>query len=155
VAPPEPRRPANGTVVAVGLGALGVLFGAGLWYAQIHAWYDRVDGLTAVTVAGVPVPVTDYAGLDGDATPLKLRGCFRLDPAALPDAPAPAKPTPLTAPGWFDCFDARALSDALADGRARALVAASGEPVGFDRIVAVFPDGRAYQWRQLSEAGTR
>jgi hypothetical protein len=95
--------------------------------------------------------VTGYDGLDGAASPLKLRGCFRLDPAALPDAPVAPKPTPLVGPGWFACFDARALDAALKSGEARALVAASGEPAGFDRILAVFPDGRAYQWRQIAE----
>jgi hypothetical protein len=151
VAPPDPRPTANGTVLALGFALVAVLFGAGLWYAQVHAFHHRVQGLGGVTVAGVAVPVTGYDGLDGDASPLKLRGCFRLDPAALPDAPAAPKPTPLVAPGWFACFDARALDAALASGEARALVAASGEPAGFDRILAVFPDGRAYQWRQIAD----
>jgi hypothetical protein len=151
VAPPDPRPTANGTVLALGFALVAVLFGAGLWYAQVHAFYERVQGLGAVTVAGVAVPVTAYDGLDGAASPLKLRGCFRLDPAALPAAPPAANPTPLVAPGWFPCFDARALDAALKAGEARALLAAAGEPPGFDRILAVFPDGRAYQWRQIAE----
>ncbi len=147
----EARRPASGTILAIGFGLVAVLFGGALWYAQVHAFYERVTGLAAVTVAGVAVPVTGYEGLDGAASPLKLRGCFRLDPAALAHAPPAAKPTPLVAPGWFACFDAAALDAALAAGEARAVVAASGEPPGFDRIIAVLPDGRAYLWRQIAE----
>jgi hypothetical protein len=151
VARSETARPSNGTVLALGFALVAVLFGAALWYAQVHAFYERVEGLAAVSVAGVAVPVTGYEGLDGASSPLKLRGCFRLDPAALPAAPAAVKPTPLVAPGWFDCFDAAALDAVLRAGEARALVAAAGEPAGFDRIIAVFPDGRAYQWRQIAE----
>jgi hypothetical protein len=151
VARPDTARPSNGTVLALGFALVAALFGAALWYAQVHAFYERVQGLGVVSIAGAAVPVTGYAGLDGTASPLKLRGCFRLDPAALPAAPAAAKPTPLVAPGWFDCFDAKAIDAALRRGEARALVAASEEPAGFDRIVAVFPDGRAYQWRQIAE----
>jgi hypothetical protein len=145
------RRTTNGTVLALGFALVAVLFGAGLWYAQVHAFYERVRGLEAVTVAGAAVAVTGYDGLDGASSPLKLRGCFRLDLSDLPDAPTALNPTPLVAPGWFGCFDAQALDAALRAGEARAVVAAAGEPAGFDRIVAVFPDGRAYQWRQIAE----
>lgn len=147
----ETARPSNGTVLALGFALVAVLFGAALWYAQVHAFYERVQGLGSVTIAGVAVPVTGYEGLDGASSPLKLRGCFRVDPAALPAAPAAAKPTPLVAPGWFGCFDAAGLDAALRRGEARALLAATDEPAGFDRVVAVFPDGRAYQWRQIAE----
>ena len=64
-------------------------------------------GVGALTVAGAAVPVADYDGIDAASSPLKLRGCFRIDPAAVA-APRPgaATPTPLTAPFWFRCFDA-------------------------------------------------
>ncbi|MGF1659959.1 MAG: DUF6446 family protein [Rubrimonas sp.] len=137
----------SGRALVIGLLAFAVLFGAGLWYAQVYAYYDRVDGLDAVLIGGVAVPVSDYRGLDGASSPLKLRGCFRLDPAAViaPDAPNPA---PLSTPGWFDCFDPEAIAADIAAGRARAVIAAENEPAGFIRIVAFRPDGRAFQWRQ-------
>jgi hypothetical protein len=125
------------------------LFGAGLWYAQVYAYYDRVDGLSAITAGGRSVPVRDYRGLDGTSSPLKLRGCFTVDPAALAGLPPAPDAVPLSTPGWFHCFDAPALGAALLAGRAQAVRAARDEPPGFDRIIVHFPDGRAYQWRQV------
>ena len=58
-------------------------------------------------------------------------------------------PTPLTAPGWFDCFDAGKIADALDSGEALAFLSQSAVAPQIDRVVAVFPDGRAYAWHQL------
>ena len=60
---------------------------------------------------------------------------------------------PLVAPGWFECFDAERIAQDLGAGRARAILAEFNEPYGFDRIVASYPDGRAYQWRQINRCG--
>lgn len=139
----------NGKKLALGLGAVAAAMGAGLYYALVFAWHEPVDGLPSVAVAGVDVAVSDYRGLDGAASPLKLRACFTVDPALIV-GPAADKPTPLVAPGWFACFDAGALGAALERGEARAVVAETA-PAGFARIVAVFPDGRAYMWRQVVE----
>ena len=57
---------------------------------------------------------------------------------------------PLTAPGWFDCFDAAAIGAALEKGEAIAFLSESEIHPGVDRVVAVFPDGRAYAWHQLN-----
>jgi hypothetical protein len=140
----------SGKAIVLGLVAFAALFAAGLWYAQVWAFYERVEGLAAVEIAGVAVPAAGYRGIDATSSPLKLRGCFRLDPASV-EAPPAANPAPLTAPYWFDCFDAVAIGGALERGEARAVLAAKDESPGIDRIVAVFPDGRAYQWRQVAE----
>ncbi|WP_093248252.1 DUF6446 family protein [Rubrimonas cliftonensis] len=134
----------------IALLAFAALFGAALWYAQVYAWYERDDGRTSVLVGENDTPVSDYRGLAGDSSPLKLRGCFTIDPAALEGAPEAADPAPLVAPKWFDCYDAAALGADLEAGRARA-VEAGREPQGFRRIVAVYPDGRAFQWREVVE----
>jgi len=139
----------TGRALVLGLAGFTAVFAAGLWYAQVHAWWRQVDGLHSVRIAGADVPVSDYRGLDGDSSPLKLRGCFRLDPAAV-DAPLAEGAAPLVAPGWFDCFDAAALGAALEAGAARA-VEAGRDPAGFRRVVAFFPDGRAYLWREVLE----
>jgi hypothetical protein len=140
-------RSVAGKKLALGLVAVAAAMGAGLYYALVFAWHEPVDGLTSVAVAGVDLPVRGYRGLDGDASPLKLRACFEVDPA-LVAGPAPQDPAPLIAPGWFDCFDAVAIGRALERGEARAVVAEAAPP-GFERIVAVFPDGRAFMWRQV------
>jgi hypothetical protein len=137
----------NGRVLGFGLIGFAVLFGAGLWYAQEYAFYERAEGVITVRIDGVDVPVEDYEGIDGTSSPLKLRGCFRVDPDFVV-GPVSDDPAPTIAPRWFDCFDAAAIGAALERGQARAVIAQQDQP-GVFRIVAVFPDGRAYQWRQI------
>lgn len=139
----------TGRALVLAFLAFLLLFSAGLWWAQTYAWWQEVEGLETVEIAGAPVAVSDYRGLRGDSSPLKLRGCFTLDEA--PEAPPAEDPAPLTTPGWFDCFDAARLGADLEAGRARALLAERDDPEGFDRVVALYPDGRAYLWRQLRE----
>lgn len=138
----------SGRTFILGLLAFTAVFGVALWYFQTRAWYSEIDADT-VLIAGTAYPVTDYRGIDAPTSPLKRRACFRLEAAI--DAPPAPDPTPLVAPGWFDCFDAGALARALEAGEARAFVAERNEPQGIDRIVAVYPDGRAYEWRQLNQ----
>ena len=105
---------------------------------------------SSITIDGVAVPVANYRGIDADTSPLKMRACFEADGLAGPAAEAP---TPLTTPGWFDCFDADGIARDLASGAATAILAATNEPYGFDRIVAAYADGRAFQWRQINRCG--
>ena len=96
------------------------------------------------------MPVADYDGIDAASSPLKLRGCFRIDPAAVAALAPAADATPLTAPFWFRCFYARALTRDLAAGDAQAYRIEQNAPDGFDLMLAVYPDGRGYLWRQLN-----
>jgi hypothetical protein len=140
----------TGRLVGIGLVGFAALFGAALYYFQVFAWYERASGVGALTVAGEVVPIADYDGIDAASSPLKLRGCFRADPASFAAAPPAADATPLTAPFWFRCFDARAIGGDLAAGRASAYALESDRPPGFDLMVAVYPDGRGFLWRQLN-----
>jgi hypothetical protein len=60
------------------------------------------------------------------------------------------KAEPLNAPSWFSCFDAAAIGAALEKGEALAFLSQSDILPQVDRVVAVFPDGRAYAWHQLN-----
>ncbi len=60
---------------------------------------------------------------------------------------------PLNAPGWFGCFDAEEIGEALRRGTAEAIVSRRNEPYGIDRLIAIFPDGRAYSWQQINRCG--
>ena len=140
----------TGRAVLTGLGLALVVFAAVLWWFQTRAWYEEVTGVEAVIVDGREVPVTGWRGIDAASSPIKLRACFRVDPEALADAPAAEAPTPLIAPDWFDCFDAGALTEALETGEARAVRAAAEEFEATERLIAVYPDGRAFMWRQLT-----
>jgi hypothetical protein len=143
-----------GRLIAVLLVLAGVLAGAGMYYLQVYAYYDRLDPRTALLVQGAePLAIRDHQGIDSDSSPLRLRECFTLLDA--PDGLTPyARPQPLNAPGWFRCFDARALSADLAAGRASAWLVAGNFRFGFDRVMALYPDGRAFVWQQPNACGT-
>jgi hypothetical protein len=131
--------------------AFVVVFAAALVYFQLFAFYQRTEGVGGLEVAGTVVPIADYDGIDAATSPLKLRGCFRADPDAFAAVPPAPEAEPLTAPFWFGCFDARAIARDLDEGRATAHALETDRPEGFDLMVAIYPDGRGYLWRQLNE----
>ena len=136
----------SGRILIIGFLTFVVVFAAALWWFQTRAYYEETATDT-VEIAGQSYPVSDWRGIDAPTSPIKLRACFRL--AEAPDAPEVEDAAPLVAPGWFDCFDAPALARALEVGEATAYLAAPDEFGAARRIVARFPDGRAYMWRQL------
>jgi Family of unknown function (DUF6446) len=138
--------------------------GAAMYYLQVYAFYDPVLPASAqaemrlTTVAGVVEPImTDgFDGIDSDSSPIRFRACFTTPQsmAMLTETykTYPAA-TPLTAPGWFDCFDAAAIGAALEQGEAVAFLGEENITYGIDRVVAVFGDGRAYAWNQINACG--
>ncbi len=136
----------SGRMLAIAIIAVPAVFAAALWWFQTRAYYEQIEA-QSVEIAGQTYAVSDWRGIDGPTSPLKLRACFRL--AEAPDAPVAEDAAPLVAPDWFGCFDAAALDAALSAGEATAYLAARDEFGAANRIVARFPDGRAYMWRQL------
>ncbi|MEX2520699.1 MAG: DUF6446 family protein [Paracoccaceae bacterium] len=143
----------NGRILVVGMALFALLFGLALWWFQTRGYYETVTGVTSVTIAGVSVPVTGYEGIDADTSPLKMRGCFHAEAAEAIEGPEATEPEPLVAPGWFSCFDAERIEADIDAGAARAVLAEFNQPYGFDRIVAAYPDGRAFQWRRINKCG--
>ena len=111
--------------------------------------------LTAVE-SGQPEPILAEAFLTlGEATEGAAgQGCFRtpLSLALLTETfrlyPQAA---PTGAPGWFGCFDAAQLGADLQSGAAVAFLSEHNLHPGVDRVVAVYPDGRAYVWQQPND----
>ncbi len=153
----------RGSVVAGGLVLIGAVAGAGAWYAQTRAYYEPAtfapgQEILLTPIAGgppEPIPADGVTGIRSQTSPIGFRACFTTpaSPATLaarylayPDA------TPLIAPGWFGCFDAEEIDLALERGEARAFLGQAAIARGVDRVVAVFPDGRAYAWQQLQKA---
>ncbi|WP_281983975.1 DUF6446 family protein [Thalassorhabdomicrobium marinisediminis] len=60
---------------------------------------------------------------------------------------------PLTAPSWFDCFDAQEVGAALESGEAIAFLGQRNISYGVDRVIAVMPDRRGFAWHQLNPCG--
>ena len=83
-----------------------------------------------------------------DSSGLKLRECFVVDSLDDINLPKYEKP-PLTAPFWFKCFNAERITKDLEDGKASAFLFKKEEFDGIDNVIAVYPDGRSYRWRQL------
>ncbi|MEX0969743.1 MAG: DUF6446 family protein [Paracoccaceae bacterium] len=140
----------NGRVFVMLLLVFTAAFAGWLWYAQVYAKYEVTDGMATVLAGGTERPVDGYLGIDSVTSPLKRRGCFTVDPAAFVDLPTAEQPTPLSAPGWFACFNFAELTLDIEAGRATAYLAAQLERNAADRIIAIYPDGRAYEWRQLN-----
>jgi hypothetical protein len=153
----------NGKIVGGAIVLTAAIAGAAIYYLQVYAFYEPVAfepgaeiRLTPIE-SGTPEPilVSDITGYDAESSPLRFRACFRtgMSLATLTETYA-AYPSaePLVAPSWFDCFDAAAIGTALESGEALAFLSEADIHPGIDRVVAVFPDGRAYAWHQLNDA---
>ncbi|OAN84330.1 hypothetical protein A8B78_07670 [Jannaschia sp. EhC01] len=147
-----------GRLIVIAILGVTVLFGAALWWFVVRAYYERVDlnvlPITLASGAEIDLALDAAQAIDADTSPLRFRACFGLSGEILErfqsDAMAYDTPTPLTAPRWFDCFDAEAIGSALEAGEAQAYLATREIARGVDRVVAIFPDGRGYAWTQLN-----
>ena len=147
-----------GRMTIVGLLLIAFLAGATLWFRQEFIEYQRFEGPTDAIKPVLTLPMSkqsiflsDITGISGESSPLKFRACFQTDLSDFPsDAVTYDQPTPLIAPRWFDCFDAKQLGADLEVGEARAYLIKEGVAEGVDLVVAFYPDGRGYAWRQVN-----
>jgi len=146
----------KGRIAAIVLVLAALLGGAGMYYLQVYGYYHRLEPQTGLIVE-VPEGVTrltvaDFEGIDSDSSPLRYRACFQVPVAQMDLIPYPA-PRPLNAPRWFSCFDAAAIGADLQAGRAAAYLVEANFLFGFDRVMALYPDGRAVAWHQINTCG--
>ena len=151
----------NGKIAVVVTVLSALIVGVGVWYTQVYAFYQPVAfqpgaeiRLTPI-ISRVPEPILaeNVTGIDADSSPLRFRACFTtpLSVAMLSETYVIYDlAVPLTAPGWFDCFDAQVIGRALETGEAIAFLSEPEIAPGVDRVVAVFPDGRAFAWHQIN-----
>lgn len=153
----------NGKIVGGGIVVISLVAGAALYYLQVYGYYDRVSEaeapilLTALDGTEEAIRTTGYQAIDANSSPIRFRACFET-----PERMGTLTETyqvydraePLTAPGWFDCFDASALGAALEQGEAVAFLGQANVVYGIDRIVAVDLEGRGYAWHQINRCGT-
>jgi hypothetical protein len=140
----------SGWRLMIGMLVFVAIFAAALVWFQFFAYYSRQQGEAVLDLGGESVTLRDLDQIDATSSPLKLRACFRAEPGVFAALAAAPDPTPLTPPPWFDCFDAGRITADLAAGRARAHLAAEDNPPGFDLLIAAYPDGRGFMWRQLN-----
>jgi hypothetical protein len=153
----------NGRVATVVIVIAALLAGAGVYYAQVYAYYTEIAAtdpaaqIRLVSIAsGEPEAIIaeDFQGIDATSSPLRFRACFDtpMSLAMLTETYVAAEDAvPLTGPRWFGCYDAQAIGEALERGEALAFLSEHDIRPGIDRIVAVFPDGRAFAWHQLND----
>lgn len=156
----------SGKIVAIVIVTAALIFGAGLWYAQVYGYYYDVtprpgaDVMLVSRASGQPEPIaySDFRAIDADSSPIRYRACFTtpLDPATLAATYVAAPDRDLrVAPGWFDCFDTDAIAEAIAAGTAVRFLGAKNIAYGVDRIVAITDDGRGFVWHDLNRCGEK
>ncbi len=153
----------TGKLLAIILLVSAIVAGVGMYYLQIYGFYYDVepspgrDVLLIQDDEPTPIPYSAFQAIDADSSPIRYRACFEteltLDEMQAYQTVEDAEP--LTAPGWFDCYDAVALADALKSGQAQAFLGAKNIHFGVDRIVAVTQDGKGYIWHVLNNCGEK
>jgi hypothetical protein len=156
----------TGKVLALILLLSATIAGSGMYYLQVYGYYYTVHpnpGADVMLLAEgadrpQPIPYTGFQAIDADSSPIRYRACFEteltLDELRATYIPA-EEATPLTAPGWFDCYDAIELADAMKTGQAEAFIGVKNVHFGVDRIVAVTQDGRGFIWHVLNNCGEK
>ncbi|WP_417270279.1 DUF6446 family protein [Celeribacter sp.] len=154
----------NGKFIVGGIVLTAIVFGAGLYYSQVYAYYEKLDAsapeatVQLMTFDGVAEDIlaSDYQGIDADTSPIRYRACFTtpLSTAMMTETFVPYENAePLIAPSWFECFDAEQIGADLEKGNAVAFLGAQTVHYGVDSVIAVYPDGRAYSWHQINPCG--
>ena len=153
----------SGKIVAGAIVMIALIVGAAIYYLQVYGYYRSVavtDPGAAIRLVAIgsqqpeEIATDNYRAIDADSSPIRFRACFTtpLSLALLTEEyVAEPQPVPLTGPGWFSCYDAGTISQALDAGTALAFLSEHDIHPGVDRVVAVFPDGRAYAWQQLND----
>ncbi len=150
----------NGKFVGGSIVIAALLGGVALYYLQVYHWYEPAPASTEIklvsVVSGEPeaIDIEDFQGIDATSSPLRFRGCFTTflnHSTATETYELIDGAEPLTAPGWFDCYDATQLGADLKSGAALAFISEPEIADGVDRIVALYDDGRAYAWHQLND----
>lgn len=146
-------------LIIIAIAAFALIAGAGIYYTNHYAYLERFEPAEITLInrtsgESETIAFADMSAIRASSTPLRFRACFTVSESV--DTLAATyleadKPEPLVAPNSFRCFDANAIGGALERGEARAFVSQRDIAEGIDRLIAVFPDGRAYAWHQLND----
>ena len=151
----------TGKILSLILVVSGLAAGIAMYYLQVYGYYDDVaarpgEDVLLLPIGGeTPEPIAygDFEAIDADSSPIRYRACFTtpLKPAEVAQLYEISEARdPRNAPGWFDCFDATAIGTALEAGEAQAYLGERNIQNGFDRVVALFPNGQGFAWHQLN-----
>ncbi len=157
-------RPTTGQILTGAIVISALLVGFGVYYTQVYAFYREIPAtspeaqIRLTTLAGVEEPILtdDLTAIDADSSPIRFRACFHTAQSMAMMTETYRvydNATPLIAPSWFSCFDAKTIGRALEDGQAVAYMGQENITYGVDRVVAVMDDGRAFAWNQINPCG--
>ena len=142
---------------------IALITGAAIYYLQVYAYYDDVtENIEKVQLTSLATGKTEdilfenIKAIDSNSSPLRYRACFEtgLSLALLTETyKIYDNAEPRVAPGWFDCFDAERIGEDIKSGGAVAFLGNENIKYGIDRVIAVYPDGRAYAWHQINFCG--
>lgn len=156
----------TGKLLVIVLLLCAALAGVSMYYLQIYGFYYEVEAEPGQDVQLLPIDgetpeviaYSAFQAIDADSSPIRYRACFEttetLDSLSQTYRASEGK-EPLTAPAWFDCYDATDLGTALKDGSARAFIGAKNIHFGVDRIVAVTENGKGFVWHALNNCGEK
>lgn len=153
----------SGKIVGLLILVCALLAGGALYYLQVYGFY-RTLVETPITLVSLEadepqeIAVRGFEGIDADSSPIRFRACFSTD--LRPETAAEtfvlyADATPRNAPGWFDCFNAEEIAEAMESGRATAFLGQKNIRYGVDRIVVLTEEGRGYVWHELNDCGEK
>lgn len=153
-----------GKLIGIVLVMSALLAGLAIYYFQVYAFYDEVpvsgDADVQLTLlstdAPEPILYQDFQAIDSESSPIRYRACFKtpMSQAMLSETyHAYEGAVPNVAPGWFDCFNAEEIGQALKTGGAMAFLGTENIQYGIDRVIAILPDGRGFAWHQINDCG--
>lgn len=155
----------SGKIIGIFIVVTALAVGAALYYLQIYGFYKEVDapaeGIMLIPIGsaqGEVIPMEGFRAIDADSSPIRYRACFTTpySLALLTETFQMVEDIePRNAPGWFDCFDAKAIGDELEAGTALTFLSQKNIHYGVDRVVAITSDGRGYAWHELNDCGEK
>lgn len=149
----------SGKIIAIFFALLILIAGGGMYYLQVYYFYREVPqaeyptslSMAVQDGAAIELPVSDYRAIRSISTPIGNRACLVTDAALLDGQPAYDHPTPTAAPRWFGCFDYAQLTKDIESGATKTYLVQKNVAPKIDSVLAVYPDGRAFEWRQQNE----
>lgn len=156
----------TGKTLTLILVVCAVIAGAGMYYLQVYGFYYTVDDAERPELklalrdndTQSAIEYDDFEAIDADSSPIRYRACFTTaaDPAELAQTHVTLTDmVPRNAPGWFDCFDAEAISREIEAGTATVFLGTKNIAYGVDRVIAITDDGRGYVWHDLNQCGKK
>lgn len=155
----------NGKIAGGAILIAAAIAGITLYYLQVYGYYREVampdqgvELVSLTTETPEPILTDNFRAIDADSSPIRYRACFEtnLSLATLSESYVLSEEMePRNAPGWFDCFDAKAIGAELEAGTALTFLSQKNIHYGVDRIVAITSDGRGYIWHELNDCGEK